>query len=256
MRQRSTRHLGKRADESVPDNHSPKSDQWLLYAVLVLFILILSVVLYGVFIGTVSPPAPRTATEARINVLESVLQESGDSGKAHFDYATGLAAAGNTRKAYQAVADAREVLTGWEIAFADAAESALLFGEGKYAETREVARAGYERDMKEREKYVKDMKKRNMNAEVTDYNVEPLVTMLIFEGRAAGAMEDWDAAIQAFTDALALSARSSDILVLRAAAYEESGDEAAALADYQDALMFIPDFEPALAGVERLGAGD
>lgn len=242
-----------RADEALASYHQGELvTRRLTYAVFIMIILLLLVVLYGVIVGIVSPPQPRTATEARITLLEGLVEQNSTSGKAHYDYIVGLSAAGNDSDAYDALDDARVLLTGWEIAYADAAEATLLFQDEKYDEAMTAARAGYDREMDAREQYVASMKQRNLTVSITDISIEPLMTMLIYEARAAGAIGDWQRAIDALSDALAIDPRAADVLTLRAAAHEEAGDSEAALADYRAALTYIPDHEPALAGVERL----
>lgn len=253
---RGTRESVQASEHVVVQHTSAAVDKRLLYAVFGMLILILIVVLYGVIVGVVSPIPARTATEARIKILESAVLNNSTSGKAHFDYVTGLAAAGNMGDAYKAVDRARAVLTDWDGAYADAAEVALLFQDEKYEEAMEVARAGYERDMKAREAWVEQKRQENVTVAVTDIDPEPLITMLIFEGRASGATEDWERAVDAFTEALALSPQSADILVLRGTAYENAGDTALALADFESALTYIPDFQAALDGIERVRGGE
>jgi len=92
---------------------------------------------------------------------------------------------------------------------------------------------------------------------VSEYDIDSSArTEIDFSiGRAYGATGDWESAITALSDGIGFDPYAADLLVYRADAYYRIGEKAKAKADYERALELIPDYGPAVAGLEQI-AGD
>ena len=74
------------------------------------------------------------------------------------------------------------------------------------------------------------------------------------KAEALMASEDYSGAIKALDAYLKQKPADSDILVMRAQSKAKVGDKKGAEEDYRAALKYIPDYQPALEGLEQIGA--
>jgi hypothetical protein len=95
---------------------------WLRFGIFFLIITALVVALYGLMIGYFAPSAPRTASEARLAMLETAVLKNPSSGAAQRDYIQALAASGQDDKAWKQLEQSKKQLKGLELVHADLAE--------------------------------------------------------------------------------------------------------------------------------------
>jgi tetratricopeptide (TPR) repeat protein len=63
----------------------------------------------------------------------------------------------------------------------------------------------------------------------------------------------WDTAVTSITTALEYTPRAADLYYLRGDAYTRLGETDKAIADFNEALRFNPEFEAARAALEKVG---
>jgi hypothetical protein len=226
----------------------------LVIAILAVVILglgaVLSALVFGLFNTT---GAPRTAVE------RDLVQFTGkvDSGKAKGEviaaYVDTLMRAGQLSKA-KATLDQAMQATKPDRSFLLAQQAKLYAVEKQYEEAAEFA----DKAMAEAEKELKVFKKKNVenNRREDAGAVMPASyeTAALVKAEALVVKKDYAGAIKAYDAYLKYSAADSDILVLRAQAKIKTADKKGAEADYKAALKYIPDYQPALDGLKKIGA--
>lgn len=225
---------------------------WLKVAILIMIATALTGVLYALLVGVINPQTPRTLFEARLVTLRNVVETVPESGKARRDYVQALLANDRRSDALAQAELAKKQLKDLDIVFGELAEIDVYWQDKDYDRVVELASAAYANETKRREEYVAKRQK-EVNIKNIDIPVQPLVDLLVYEARAAAAGGDFDRAAKSLTAALKLDPQAADLLVLRGTAYRELGQADKARADYEQALEFIPDFQPALDGLEQLG---
>lgn len=225
--------------------------KWLKLGILALAVIALLAVLYALLVGIINPSSPRTASEARLVTLRTAAQTVPDSGKARREYIDALLINGDVRGAKQQLAQARKDIKKLEIAHVDLAELDILWSQKEYAKVVKVADTAYKNETKRREDYYKERKKEK-NIQGIEVPKAPLVEMKAYQGRANGALKKWDEAVKSLSQALKDDPLAADLLVMRADAYVRLGQKDKAKKDLEAALEYIPDFAPALAGLESL----
>lgn len=225
---------------------------WLKFGILLLAVTALTGVLYALLVGVINPSSPRTAVEARLVVLRNAATSVPDSGKARRDYVDALIVSGDLGEARSQIAIARkDIKQPLEIAHVDLAELDLLWAQKRYPEVAKKAAEFQKAELKRRKDYLEERRK-SRNIQGVEIPVVPMVQMLTYQARAYGAQEQWSQAIKSLDAALKLDPLAADLLILRADAHIENGDKAKAKKDFEKALEFIPDFEPALEGLKAL----
>lgn len=225
---------------------------WLKFGILFLAVTALTAVLYALLVGVINPSSPRTAVEARLVVLRNAATSIPESGKARRDYIDALIVSGDMSEAKAQHAKAKkEIKETFEIAYVDLAELDILWAEKKYPEVVTKTTAMVKAEQKRRDDFYKERKK-SKNIEGIEVPVAPMVQMLTYQARANGAQEKWTEAVKSLNAALKLDPLAADLLILRADAYIEAGQKDKAKKDFEKALEYIPDFAPALAGLEAL----
>jgi len=225
---------------------------WLKFGIFFVFLLALTVVLYGLLVGFLRPTTPRTATEANLTVLKAAVQKSPESGENWLNYVQALSASGQTPEAWDQLDRARKSLKGLELTYADLAEVHLLFTDKEYAKAEKLAVSATARDATERKKWIQSQATRGITVNSADIPFEAAIGLRVYQARSAGAQKDWKGAVEALNAGLVFDSRASDLLVLRGDAYAELGETEKARADYESAMDYIPDFQPAKAGLARL----
>lgn len=229
---------------------------WLKFGILFLAVTALTAVLYALLVGVINPSSPRTAVEARLVVLRNAATSIPESGKARRDYIDALIISGDMAEAKAQHAKAKkEIKQTFEIAHVDLAELDILFAEKKYNDVVKKSATMVKAEQKRRDDFYKERKK-TKNIAGIEVPVEPMVQMLTYQARANGALEKWPEVIKSLTAALKLDPLAADLLVLRADAYRRTGQPDKAKKDFEAALEYIPDFAPALAGLEAIEKGE
>ncbi|MDO8949171.1 MAG: hypothetical protein Q8S43_04675 [Actinomycetota bacterium] len=225
---------------------------WMKFAIALLVVVALVGIIYLLSVGILNPTTPRTAIEARLVVLESTVRTNPGSGRAQREYIDTLVASGQVGAAKKQLKLAKESLKGIELSEVLAAEVSMAFSDGDYAGAAKLADAAYKSDLGAREAWVKEMTGKGIKSSVVDMDSQAVVDILVFGARSRGALKDWDKAIEGLSTALTFSPQGADLFVLRAQAYAEHGEKDKARADFEAALKFIPDFQPALDGLKQL----
>lgn len=226
---------------------------WLKIAIGMVITIAFVAVIYGLLTGIVSPSSPRTATEARLTLLEATIKQNPESGAAWRDYAAALYASGEKAKARKVVDRATNAVSGLDRTFPALIELDQLWAEKEYERVVTKAKRAFEADKKYHQEYIAAKARMGVTIRDSDIPSKETIEILLYQARGSGAQGDWTAAIEALTTALTYDPLASDVLVLRGDAYERDGQPDKARADYEQALKYIPDMPAALAGMERVG---
>lgn len=225
---------------------------WLKFTVVLMVVVLLTVVIYGLMVGMFAKPTPRTATEARLVVLENSVQDVPDSGEARRDYVRALMASDQEAKAISTLERAREDITDDQLSWLNLAEVDMLWINADYEGVLEVSEQAIATEIEYQQKYIADQLARTIKVGPEDWRPQLLMELYVYRARAAGATEEWQMAADALTDALSLDSRQSDLFVLRADAYKNLGEIDLARADLEQALLYIPDHAGAKQALELL----
>lgn len=225
---------------------------WLKFAVVLMVVVLLIVVIYGLMVGMFAKSTPRTATEARLVVLENSVQDVPDSGEARRDYVRALMASDQEAKAVSTLERAREDITTDELSWLNLAEVDMLWIDADYAGVLDVSAQAITDEIEHQQKYISDLRAKTIIVEPEDWRPQLLMELYVYRARAAGATGEWQMAADALTDALSLDSRQSDLYILRADAYKNLGEIDSARADLEKALTYIPDHAGAKQALEQL----
>lgn len=226
---------------------------WLKIAIFLLVVTGIIGVLYALVIGLINPSTPRTATEAKLIVLQNAVKTVPASGAARRDYALALAATGQPDKAMAEIARGKKDLKGLDKTEVYIAQLSILFDQKKYAEVIKVAQEATTYDQAARAAIIKQYAKPNVKFGDADLPQEAAIQILVFDARAKGATQDWNGAIASLTAAVKRDTQASDLYYMRGSAYQKLGDKAKARADYTTALKYVPGYAPAEQGLKQLG---
>jgi len=226
--------------ETVASERADRMIPILGVAIGFVFVTMLSVLLYFVVTGAINPPAPRTAYEARISTLESVIQTEPENGGAWSDYIRAWTGVQDYESAGKAWQDATEVLEGRpdQLIQVDLAWAQSLMLQNRYAEAIEQAQVVIDSEDEAQAVLVENL---GLRAELGIAGTGTLVPAHVLQGGSYAALEEWEQAVDAFSEALALAPVAADVLVSRGRAYLELGMEAEARADFETAAQFIPE---------------
>jgi tetratricopeptide (TPR) repeat protein len=228
----------------------------LLGVILVAVALVITVVLYALIAGVINPPAPRTAVEFALQRSEAAVKARPGSGKDWADYVTLLMQTGDMGEAKKQLKKARRLVKDKTLVYLNNVDMAILVSESKFKEAYAASDGYLKFDEKVRGDAIKEYGARGIvvTPEVVAGQNQVTAELLTYRARAAAGLKKYDKALEALDFALQSSPGASDILVLRAAVHIQAGDKKAAIADFREALTYIPDYQPALDGLKALGA--
>ena len=228
--------------------------RWLMLAIFAVVILWLAGMLGAVMFGLFNPSgAPRTSAERNISYYESLVQTGKASTQTVSLYIDTLIQAGQLSKAQSALDQALKTVKK-DKSYLLAEQAQLLFAKKDYQGT---VTAG-DKAMAEAQNELKAAMAANVannrapNAGAT--LADSYSTAALAKANALVASNDYGAAIKAYDAYLIARPLDSDILVARATAKVQVGDKVGAAADYRAALKYIPDYQPALDGLKKIGA--
>jgi len=221
----------------------------LAYVTAVMTILVLVFVAYLVFAVTNKPLAPRTATERVLYRLEAAVDESPDNPSVWAQYAAALVANDQVDQAQTVVNEAEDFVG--ESPFLDVERARIALAKDDPDTSLDTLESAIEALLGEREAELDKLRDRGVMVQVSSFDPE-IVRAYILLGDVHEALNDYDAQIEAYDEALAFDPTMADIYVERGHAHASAGDAAAARADYETALELIPDFEPAVSGLAAL----
>lgn len=247
---------GNDADEVVEVILEPVKDpveSILQYAILGVVILALVGAAYAVFTGVLNPPAPRTALEAQLVAVRQAAEANLTSGEIWADYVTALVAVGDFNGAEQQYERARKVLKADQLLLLQIAGVEMRLAEEDYEAAFKLAEDTVKLEASEREKAVRKQMEAGVIADPKLYGPDIATDTYLGHARAAAALKKWDVAGASLTIALEYSPRASDLYFLRGQAYLQLDETDKAIADFNEALRFNPDFEDARVALEEAG---
>ena len=212
----------------------------------------LSGFLYLYLTGFLNPPAPRTAIEARIDVIENYLQQSPKNGQVWADYILAQSSLSRYADAERVWREAQVELAELpdELIQADLAWAQSLIFQSRPDEAIEQAEHVIASDPAA----IEALGRKNPTMAEAGLVVTGMLGpawVVMASGHAA--LGEWADAVEAYSNAIEYDPRAADLLTLRAAAYYELGEYDLARADAEAALRFLPDDRRAQAILEQLG---
>lgn len=252
---RSARSKPVHASREVVEVGSDPLAKRMLVTVLVLVVLILTVLFYALFAGAINPPAPRTATEYAYNRAQAMIDQEPGNGLWWSDYIRLLVAEKRYGDAERAIKDAREAVTEATIMHVNNAELQLLMAREQYQEVIDRSTEFLKYDAEYRYQQDIDAAQRGITLSPESRRAQNKVTIetLGVRAQASVQLKDYEDAIGALTTALKADPRASDVYAFRGDVHVLAGDDAAAEADYREALKYLPDYQPAIDGLAALG---
>jgi len=229
-----------------------RGNRRLVVAILVIAVLALTGALYAVAGNLFNRTTPRTYVERQVDMLESVVQEKPTSEEAWADYALALVAAGQYSKASTVLDSADETLGG-EVVDVIYVRARLAAADGDPEAALELVEKAIKVGVDFRIAELARLAEKGVFLEGQSIKGPILASAYYFQGSLHAEKGQWDQAVTAFGNAVKEEPSSADALVARGNAYIELGDLPAARADFDKALSMIPDYQPALEGLEKAG---
>lgn len=231
----------------------------LVKAILLTIAFILIVLVYGLVAGVLDPAAPRTAEEYTLVRAKAMVEQQPGNGQYWADYIGVMTGQGKYGRARDLIAEARESIESStsSLLLVNNAELGLLLAQEQNEELIELADAYLVEDQQLREKELIDLAQKGVTVS-EQYNQRRssiTIATLSMKARAAVELKEYDVALEALTRALELDPLAADVATFRGNVYVLKGDsESLELAreDFNRALQFIPDSEPALQGLQAV----
>lgn len=229
-----------------------RGNRRLVIAILVVTVIAFTAVLYAAASNLFSRTTPRTYVERQVDMLESVVEEKPESEEAWADYALALVAAGQYSKA-EKVLDSADKALGGEVVDIVYVRARLAGADGDAEQALELVEKAIGIGVEFRKSELARLADKALLIDERTIKGPILASAYYFQGSLYADKGQWDQAVIAFGNAITEEPSSADALVARGNAYIELGDPAAAHADFERALSMIPDYQPALDGIERAG---
>jgi tetratricopeptide (TPR) repeat protein len=245
-----TSDTGSRQQRRTAAPDGDKLNRWLLYAVLSLIVVILGLVVWTVATGLTQPLAPRTAAERNIYRTEAAVKAAPKDPKARAEYAAALVAAGRYGEALTAIA-AGEKAVGKAPGLL-LSHARVIDAQGDWQGALKEADAAVASFLAARQKKVDEASAKGIFIDPTTVEADGIVAAHVFRAEIFTAHGQLDDAIAAYGIALEQDSRMSDVLVARADLYVELKKYEEARKDYEAALQYIPDYQPALKGLAKI----
>jgi tetratricopeptide (TPR) repeat protein len=235
---------------------APRSDpvvRWLLIGISAVVILWLAGIFSALVFGMLTPSkSPRTATERNIALLSEQVQSGQADTIAWARYIDALVTAGQYSKARD-VASTALTQAKSDKSYILAEQARLEFVTKDYSGAvgtadKAIAAADAEYQAKQTANTARHIAQGATRPDSWGLAVLTKAQSQSASGDKAGAIKTLDVY-------LAQTPTDSDILTQRGDLKAATGDVAGATKDYRQALKFIPDYKPALAGLSKIGAG-
>ncbi|MRS11763.1 MAG: hypothetical protein EG823_01665 [Actinobacteria bacterium] len=238
-----------RARKPVSAEASSQQIKWMQIAIFVMVALVLAAVIWALYtVAAINRAGPRSALERELRAKQAIVETYPDSPVAWADYITLQAQAGRIAAARRTV-DEADAVFGKRVGPVATASARIAFIAGDY----EDARDGVEEALSIVDAEIEAEKIRNAEkAVLANPDMSTKIDALILQAEILEQLGDFEGVVNSYAGALELDPTMADVLVARALALEKLGRIDEALADVQAALVFIPDYEPALQVLERL----
>lgn len=232
-----------------PEDRTREVVFWLGFAVFSIVVLILVGVIYALITArNIESAPPRTMAERQLRTVKAALVQNSANEELWGDYVFALVESGQYSVAERAIADADKALKGRK-AEVTVEEARLAWRRGDLKAALKLADKALAQGKKERDAKVKEYEKKGVRQEPPP---GARLEALLILGEIYEQQKDWDRLVKAYSEALELDPTMSDVLLARGEAYAELGNTKAAKADFEQALTFIPDWEPARAALAEL----
>jgi len=228
--------------------------RWLIVTIFMLIALGLAAVLSALAFGMFNiSGAPRTQVERDLAYYDAQIQSGKVNNQTVALYVDTLVRAGQLSKA-QATLDQALKTAKSDRSYLFAEQAELSLASKKY----EAALKSADKAMAEAKKELEAFKKRNLENKRKEnagaVMPDSYTAAALAKATALVALKDHARAIKVYDAYLKIAPTDSDILVLRAESRVVTGDKKGAEGDYRAALKFIPDYQPALDGLNEIGA--
>jgi tetratricopeptide (TPR) repeat protein len=228
--------------------------RWLIVAIISVVVLVLTLGLWIVATGIFNPPAPRTYHERQIDLLEQVVRQKPKVARAWADWARALIAAKQYSAAERVISQGEKAV-GKDTPDLNLERGRLLMARGKITEAETQLAKALKITQTLRAKELKRMEAMGIVPDPQTVASDVMEAITTLQGDLYASQKKWPEAVKAYTLALVEDPQAADTLVKRGAVYIELDEPKKAKADFQTALTYIPDFAPALTGLERLEKG-
>jgi tetratricopeptide (TPR) repeat protein len=226
---------------------------WLTLAIILVIIIWLVSMLSAIMFGLLKPPtAPRTAAERDLMSMSATVQSGKASTQVYARYIGVLISAGKLNRAQQALDQAMKTAKT-DKSFLYAQQAQLDLAQQDYKGTVTSADQAMAAAEKELKAFMALNVANNRKAEAGATIPTSYTDAALAKAEALAASKDYKGAIKSFDAYLKIQSTDSDILVQRALAKVSAGDKTGAEADYRAALKYIPDYQPAIDGLKKMG---
>jgi tetratricopeptide (TPR) repeat protein len=242
----------------TPDPDNERRIRLVLIGIAACVVLMLTVVLYGLLSGVINPPAPRTASEYALARAKEMMVKEPKNGQYWGDYIDLLVARGSLSEAQQAVAQARKAVGADDTGLiVNNSELRLLIARKQYQKAFDLSTKYMKADEDQRNKRNSELAARGIKAPDSLNAARQDLTVELMSLRAIAAVEikNYDDGIRALTIALRADPEAADVAAFRGKVLMLKGDKQSlefAKSDFERALKFIPDYQPALDALKEL----
>lgn len=224
----------------------------LVIAIFVVLGAILTLLLWAVASGVFQRQAPRTFVERQVDMLESVVKEKPKSEEAWADYALALVAAKQYTRA-ESVLNRADKAVGKNVIDLELARAHLAYARGDKAAALKSTEMALKDGLEFRAKEMQRLASTGLTPDPTLIKGPILASAYYFHAQLLAERKDFVGAVEDLDRALAEESTSADALVMRGNLHIELSNEASAAVDFTQALEFIPNYQPAVEGMARLG---
>lgn len=228
--------------------------QWMWLAILAVIVLIVTAVLWIVVTGIMDPPAPRSYHERQLDLLETVVKEKPTVPRAWADYARAFIAAKQYSRA-ERVLDKGDRAVGEETPELTVERARLAVHTGETEEALKLLAHALKVTKAKRAKEIAEMTKKGVTVDPRIVHSEEMAAAAEMQGDMLASEERWAEAVESYGVAIFEKPENVDYLVKRGAVYIQMDEPKKAKADFEAALVYVPDYQPAVAGLARLEKG-
>lgn len=220
---------------------------WVLVVVVLLF---LSTIVGALLLGVIGDDTPRTGRERDLQTYEYQTNQGTTDPYVWKAYVGALVDSGQLQKAQQVIDRGLQVINNEPGADLTFAQAQVYYSGKEYDKAVEAATEG----MAALEGYHERQKNTDGSPESKGQPINDNYWGMLYL-RALSYLElgENDKALADFDRYLEEKNGASDVFVIRGDLRLEMGDRAGAEADYRKALQHLPDYQPALDGLEELG---
>lgn len=227
--------------------------RWLIFAILAVLILVLTGIAYLLYTGAMADRMPRTLVEMQLKDNELEYQAAPGDAEVVAAYARSLIEAERYSRARSVIAAFESIESTSPNAPVIVEKARLESKTGSAEEALAILDEAIEAAAAQRDAKEKELQNKGIFVRPP---APALVDAALLKSEILSGQGDLTAAIEVLTAALEENPTMADVLVWRGDLYASSGDAASARADYERALTMIPDYGPALSGLQDLQTED